>query len=85
MMRGSTCIATCRCGRTSSSFISMALPVDLKPDVFAAAVDEAHKHNLSTAVHIVYLKDAKMAIERGVDVIAHSVRDMDIDAARSPR
>jgi imidazolonepropionase-like amidohydrolase len=55
--------------------------VDLKPDVFAAAVDEAHKHNLSTAVHIIYLKDAKMAIERGVDVIAHSVRDLDIDAA----
>ena len=54
---------------------------DLKPDVVAAAIDEAHKHNMSTAVHIVYLKDAKTAIERGVDVVAHSVRDMDIDAA----
>jgi imidazolonepropionase-like amidohydrolase len=36
---------------------------------------------MSTAVHIVYLKDAKTAIAGGVDVIAHSVRDLDIDAA----
>ncbi len=54
---------------------------DLKPDVIAAAIDEAHKHGMPVAIHIVYLKDAKTAIERGVDVIAHSVRDMDIDAA----
>src|SRR5204863_9180877 len=54
---------------------------DLKPDVVAAAIDEAHKHNMPTAVHIIYLKDAKLAIERGVDVVAHSVRELDIDAA----
>jgi imidazolonepropionase-like amidohydrolase len=54
---------------------------DLKPDVVGAAIDEAHKHNLPVAIHIVYLKDAKTAIDRGVDVIAHSVRDVDIDAA----
>ncbi len=57
------------------------VPADLKPDVIAAAIDEAHKHGMQTAIHIVYLRDAKLAIERGVDVIAHSVRDMDIDAA----
>jgi imidazolonepropionase-like amidohydrolase len=55
--------------------------LDLKPDVVGAAIDEAHKFGLAVAVHIVYLKDAKIAIERGVDVIAHSVRDQDIDAA----
>jgi imidazolonepropionase-like amidohydrolase len=67
-----------------ADFIKLHLdgvPADLKPDVVAAAIDEAHKHNMSTAVHIVYLKDAKLAIERGVDVVAHSVRDLDIDAA----
>jgi len=32
-------------------------------------------------VHIIYLKDAKTAIAGGVDVIAHSIRDMDVDAA----
>ncbi len=55
--------------------------LDLKPDVVGAAIDEAHKFGLAVAIHIVYLKDAKIAIERGVDVIAHSVRDQDIDAA----
>ena len=67
-----------------ADFIKLHLdgvPADLKPEVIAAAIDESHKHNMSTAVHIIYLKDAKLAIERGVDVIAHSVRDLDIDAA----
>jgi len=67
-----------------ADFIKLHLdgvPQDLKPDVIAAAIDEAHKHNMPVAVHIVYLKDAKTAIDRGVDVVAHSVRDMDIDAA----
>jgi imidazolonepropionase-like amidohydrolase len=67
-----------------ADFIKLHLdgtPLDLKPDVIAAAIDEAHKHNMPAAVHIVFLKDAKMALERGVDIIAHSVRDTDIDAA----
>jgi len=67
-----------------ADFIKLHLdgvPADLKPDVIAAAIDEAHKHNMSTAIHIIYLKDAKTAIASGVDVIAHSVRDLDIDAA----
>ena len=67
-----------------ADFIKLHLdgvPADLKPDVIAAAIDESHKHAMSTAVHIVYLKDAKTAIAGGVDVIAHSVRDLDIDAA----
>ena len=67
-----------------ADFIKLHLdgvPADLKPDVIAAAIDEAHKHNMSTAIHIIYLKDARTAIASGVDVIAHSVRDLDIDAA----
>jgi len=67
-----------------ADFIKLHLdgvPADLKPEVVAAAIDEAHKHNMSTAIHIIYLKDAKTALAGGVDVIAHSVRDLDIDAA----
>jgi imidazolonepropionase-like amidohydrolase len=67
-----------------ADFIKLHLdgtPLDLKPDVVAALIDEAHKFALPVAVHMVYLKDAKMAIERGADVLAHSVRDQDIDAA----
>ena len=67
-----------------ADFIKLHLdgtPLDLKPDVIAAAIDEAHKFGLPVAVHMIFLKDAKMAIERGVDVLAHSVRDQDMDAA----
>jgi imidazolonepropionase-like amidohydrolase len=66
-----------------ADFIKLHLdgtPLDLKPDVVAAAIDEAHKHGLPVAIHIVYLKDARLAIDRGVDVIGHSIRDMDVDA-----
>jgi imidazolonepropionase-like amidohydrolase len=67
-----------------ADFIKLHLdgvPNDLKPDVIAAAIDEAHKHGMATAVHIYTLKDARMAIDRGVDVVAHSIRDVDVDAA----
>jgi imidazolonepropionase-like amidohydrolase len=33
---------------------------------------------LRTAVHIFYLKDAQASVDKGVDVIAHSVRDQDV-------
>jgi imidazolonepropionase-like amidohydrolase len=52
---------------------------DMTPEIYGALVDEAKKKNLLTAVHIFYLKDAKSAIDKGTDVIAHSVRDQDVD------
>lgn len=56
-------------------------PDDMTPDIYGALVDEAKKHNLQTAVHVYYLKDAKLAIEKGTNYIVHSVRDQDVDAA----
>ncbi|MCZ6489856.1 MAG: amidohydrolase family protein [Acidobacteria bacterium] len=44
-----------------------------------AIIDEAHKHGLKVFVHIFYLEDAKELMRLGVDVIAHSVRDAEID------
>jgi imidazolonepropionase-like amidohydrolase len=55
-------------------------PNDMTPPVYGALVDEAKKHGLPTAVHIFNLNDAKGAIEKGTDIIAHSVRDQDVDA-----
>lgn len=52
----------------------------MTPAVYAAVIDEAHKHNLRVAAHIYYLDDAKGLLKAGVDVIAHSVRDKEIDA-----
>ena len=54
-------------------------PNDMTPDVYGALVDESHKRGLRTAVHIFYLKDAMGALDKGTDIIAHSVRDQDVD------
>lgn len=48
---------------------------------FRAQVEQAHAKGLRTAVHIFNLKDAQMAVDAGVDVIGHSVRDEDVTPA----
>ncbi|HYR89969.1 MAG TPA: amidohydrolase family protein [Terriglobia bacterium] len=56
-------------------------PNDMTPDIYGALVDEAKKKGLRTFVHVYYLKDAKGAVEKGTDILAHSIRDQDVDAA----
>ena len=56
-------------------------PNDMTRDVWSAIIDEAHKKGLRAAVHIFYLKDAQAAVDSGVDLIAHSIRDQDVPAA----
>jgi imidazolonepropionase-like amidohydrolase len=51
----------------------------LPPNIYRAIIDEAHKNNLKTIVHIYYLDDAKELMRAGVDGFAHGVRDRDID------
>jgi imidazolonepropionase-like amidohydrolase len=51
----------------------------MAPEVYRAIIDEAHKHNLRVAAHLFYLEDAKDLLRAGVDIIAHSVRDKEID------
>ncbi len=45
-----------------------------------AAIDEAHVRGYRFAAHVFYLGDAKDLLERGLDVVAHSVRDDAVDA-----
>ena len=54
-------------------------PDDMTPDIYGALVDEARKRGFMTTVHIFYLKDAKLAIEKGTNALVHSVRDQDVD------
>ena len=56
-------------------------PNDTQPAVYRALIDEAHKRGLRVAAHLFYLKDAKGLLDAGVDVIAHGIRDQDVDAA----
>jgi len=51
----------------------------LTPEFYAAIIDEAHKRGLRVAAHIFDLEDGKGLIKSGVDVLAHGVRDKDID------
>jgi imidazolonepropionase-like amidohydrolase len=43
----------------------------LPRDVYAAAIDEAHKQNLLTATHVFELDDVKAIVRAGVDGLAH--------------
>jgi imidazolonepropionase-like amidohydrolase len=52
----------------------------LKPDIYSAVIDEAHKNGLRVAAHIYDLDDAKAIVRAGVDVIAHGVRDKPVDS-----
>ena len=43
-------------------------------------VDEAHRRGYRVATHLFYLDDAKRLLREGSDMVAHSIRDADVDA-----
>lgn len=51
----------------------------MQPEIYTAIIKEAHKKGLRVAAHLYYLDDAKSLVNAGVDVIAHSIRDKDVD------
>ncbi len=57
----------------------MGMVKKLTPDIYGAAIDEAHKKGLRTITHIYTLEDAKGMLRAGVDAFAHDVRDKDVD------
>ena len=52
----------------------------LAPEVSSAIIDQAHRHKLKAAAHLFYLADAKSLLDAGLDAMAHSVRDKEVDA-----
>jgi len=57
----------------------MGMVKKLTPDIYGAAIDEAHKKGLRAITHIYTLEDAKGLLRAGVDAFAHDVRDKDVD------
>lgn len=57
------------------------LAYKMKPEIYAAAIDEAHRHGLRVAAHVYYLDDAKKLVAAGADILAHGVRDVPVDDA----
>jgi imidazolonepropionase-like amidohydrolase len=53
----------------------------MAPEIYKAIIDEAHKNGLRVAAHLYHLDDARSLVAAGVDVIAHSIRDGDVDDA----
>jgi imidazolonepropionase-like amidohydrolase len=51
----------------------------LKPNLYRAIIDEAHRHNLRVMAHVTNLADAKDLLRAGLDGFAHMVRDHDVD------
>ena len=53
--------------------------VKIRPDLYKAIIEEAHKQNLRVMAHLFYLGDAKRLVGAGLDGMAHSVRDREVD------
>ena len=54
--------------------------VKLNAEFCAAVMDQARKHGKITMAHIYEYADAKMIVDKGVNILAHNVRDQEIDA-----
>jgi len=50
-------------------------------EIYQAVIEEAHANHLRVAAHIYYMADAAALVDLGVDVLAHSIRDRDVDPA----
>jgi len=50
-------------------------------DAVQAVLDVAEERGLPLATHLFYLEDAERLLEMGTSLVAHSVRDVDVDQA----
>ncbi len=51
----------------------------MKPEIYEAVIARAHEKGLKVASHLFYLDDAKGLLKAGTDLVAHSVRDQELD------
>ena len=51
----------------------------MAPETYRAIIDTAHERGLRLAAHLYYLEDAKGLLDAGADLLAHSVRDTEVD------
>jgi imidazolonepropionase-like amidohydrolase len=50
-------------------------------EIYTAIIREAHQHHIRVASHLYRLADARKLVAAGIDIIAHSIRDEEIDEA----
>ena len=51
----------------------------MTPETYQAVIAASHEQNLDLTAHLYYLEDAKGLLEAGADLLAHSVRDTEVD------
>jgi imidazolonepropionase-like amidohydrolase len=51
----------------------------IKPAIYQAIIEEAHKQHIRVFAHEYYLGDAKALLAAGLDGFAHSIRDQPVD------
>jgi imidazolonepropionase-like amidohydrolase len=51
----------------------------MKPEIYIAIIKEAHAHGIRAAAHLYHLSDAHRLVDAGLDIMAHSIRDAEID------
>ena len=49
----------------------------MRPELYKAIIDEAHKNHVRVAVHATGLQDAKNLLRANVDIFAHMIADVD--------
>jgi imidazolonepropionase-like amidohydrolase len=52
----------------------------LSPEICAAVLEQARKHGKRTFAHVYELADGKFLVERGLNVLAHNIRDREVDS-----
>ena len=51
----------------------------MRPEIYTAIIKEAHAHGIRVAAHLYHLSDAHRLVDAGLDIMAHSIRDAEID------
>ncbi len=51
----------------------------IRPELYREFIKSAHEHGLKSFAHVYYLEDARALVEAGIDVLAHSIRDQEVD------
>lgn len=51
----------------------------MRPEIYQAIIEEAHRNHLRALAHVYYLADAKALLAAGIDGLMHSVRDQPVD------
>lgn len=67
--------------KTIKMWVDNAGPGKPKMDraVYHTLIDAAHRNSMKAAAHLYFIADARQLVEDGIDIIAHSIRDQEID------